>query len=330
LEATPVLAESQADSGRGHRVRSAGWCAQMRRFSDEQDTLNRNLALSGDAGVSGVAGSARSRLKGAGEVRAPTARALQVESDTTSASGQATRNVEQPISEAFGSQRCASPVRQSLCSTPAGPVPVEDPMPATPRSRQALERQVPHPSVLATANAASSTRAWPRWRASRYAMSVSSWSVDEDLKAISVDVGEGKLGTGVRLLAAADGSCALRPASEIQAGQLTDVGAISVPTVLANRGNPCSCRRFEDCDAHLRSELEPHRDRSPWCAARLRKSCVAPAESARARIDRFCSDAGFGNWPARRPARQMWSAGCAMPHSLAAASPPKLRRCWSR
>jgi hypothetical protein len=44
-------------------VRSAGCCAQMRRFSDEQDTLNRNLALSGDAGGQRVAGSARSRLK---------------------------------------------------------------------------------------------------------------------------------------------------------------------------------------------------------------------------------------------------------------------------
>jgi len=50
---------------------------------------------------------------------------------------------------------------------------------------------------------------------------------------------------GLRLLAAADGSCASGQPVKIQAGQLTDVGAISVPTVLANRGNPCSCRRFE-------------------------------------------------------------------------------------
>jgi hypothetical protein len=40
-------------------VRSAGCCAQMRRFSDEQDTLNRNLALSGDAGGQRVAGRAK-------------------------------------------------------------------------------------------------------------------------------------------------------------------------------------------------------------------------------------------------------------------------------
>jgi hypothetical protein len=65
---------------------------------------------------------------------------------------------------------------------------------------------------------------------------------DEDLEAKAIDIGEGELGTWVRNLASADRPRSLGPAGEIQAGQFTDIGPISILTVLSDSGNRCPCR----------------------------------------------------------------------------------------
>ena len=157
-------------------MRSAGCCAQMRRFSDEQDTLNRNLALSGDAGGQRVAGSARSRLKAQrsscthGHERCRwrvTRRPLRAKRPATWSSRYRRR---------LGSQRCASPVRQSLCVHASRSCAVRTNASHTAFSAKPWNGRFLIPVSLPQ-RMRSSTRAWPRWRASRYAMSVSSWSV---------------------------------------------------------------------------------------------------------------------------------------------------------
>src|SRR5487761_1741939 len=91
-------------------------------------------------------------------------------------------------------------------------------------------------------------------------MSVSDWSVMEDLKAIAVDVAEGELGAGMRDLAAADRPCALGPGAELELAEFRDIGAVTLLTVLAKSGRPRLGRQGENRRPHRSGEVEADRE----------------------------------------------------------------------
>src|SRR5713226_10785699 len=100
-----------------------------------------------------------------------------------------------------------------------------------------MERQIPHPGVLAAANAVfnSCVAAMPGFQICDVCVVLVG---DEYLESITVNVGECELGTRVGFFASTDRSRSLGPLRKIQAGQFTYLGTISILTVLADGKNP--------------------------------------------------------------------------------------------